>query len=61
MKSSDSSSYPLSEDSPQLAGVIRRDLKVREAIRNQTPILTRSPNSEAAADVEAIVERLLRT
>lgn len=45
--------------SPPLAGVIRRDLKVREAIRNQTPILTRSPSSEAAADVEAIVERLL--
>ncbi|MGE5506632.1 MAG: MinD/ParA family protein [Actinomycetota bacterium] len=46
--------------SPPLAGVIRRDLKVREAIRNQTPILMRSPNSEAAADVEAIVDRLLR-
>jgi flagellar biosynthesis protein FlhG len=44
--------------SPPLAGVIRRDLKVREAIRNQTPVLTRSPNSEAAADVEAVVERL---
>ncbi len=47
--------------SPPLAGVIRRDLKVREAIRNQTPIMTRSPNAEAAADVEAIVERLLRS
>ena len=47
--------------SPPLAGVIRRDLKVREAIRNQTPILIRSPNSEAAADVEAIVERLTRS
>ncbi len=46
--------------SPPLAGVIRRDLKVRDAIRNQTPILTRSPNSEAASDVEAIVERLLK-
>ena len=46
--------------SPPLAGVIRRDLKVREAIRNQTPIMTRSPNAEAAADVEAIVQRLLR-
>ncbi len=45
--------------SPPLAGVIRRDLKVRDAIRNQTPILTRSPNAEAAADVEALVERLL--
>lgn len=46
--------------SPPLAGVIRRDLKVREAIRNQTPIMTRSPNAEAAADVEAIVQRLIR-
>jgi flagellar biosynthesis protein FlhG len=45
--------------SPPLAGVIRRDLKVREAIRNQTPLLTRSPSSEAAADVEAIVRHLL--
>ena len=45
--------------SPPLAGVIRRDLKVRDAIRNQTPILTRSPNSEAAQDVEAIVATLL--
>ena len=46
--------------SPPLAGVIRRDLKVREAIRNQTPLLTRSPNTEAAADVEAIVEHILQ-
>jgi flagellar biosynthesis protein FlhG len=46
--------------SPPLAGVIRRDLKVREAIRNQSPLLTRSPNTEAAVDVEAIAERLLR-
>jgi flagellar biosynthesis protein FlhG len=46
--------------SPPLAGVIRRDLKVREAIRNPTPLLTRSPNSEAATDVEAIVHHLLR-
>ena len=45
--------------SPSLAGVIRRDMKVREAIRNQTPILTRSPNSDAAKDVEALVARLL--
>ncbi len=45
--------------SPPLAGVIRRDTRVREAIRNQTPILTRHPNAEAAIDVEAIAERLL--
>jgi flagellar biosynthesis protein FlhG len=47
--------------SPPLAGVIRRDLKVRETIRNQTPLLMRSPTSEAAVDVEAIAERLLRS
>jgi len=46
--------------SPPLAGVIRRDLKVREAIRNQTPLLTRSPNTEAATDVEAVVAHLLK-
>lgn len=45
--------------SPPLAGIVRRDMRVREAIRNQTPILVRSPNSEAAMDVEAIAERLL--
>ncbi len=45
--------------SPPLAGVVRRDTRVREAIRNQTPILTRHPNAEAAIDVEAIAERLL--
>lgn len=47
--------------SPPLAGVIRRDLKVREAIRNQTPVLIRSPSCEAATDVEALVDRLLRS
>jgi flagellar biosynthesis protein FlhG len=46
--------------SPPLAGIIRRDLKVREAIRNQTPILLRYPNTEAASDVESIAERLFR-
>jgi flagellar biosynthesis protein FlhG len=41
---------------PGLAGIIRRDNKVREAIRAQTPILTRSPTSEAATDVAKIVQ-----
>jgi flagellar biosynthesis protein FlhG len=45
--------------SPPLAGIVRRDMRVREAIRNQTPILVRSPNSDAAMDVEAIADRLL--
>ncbi len=46
--------------SPPLAGVIRRDLKVRDAIRNQAPLLNRSPNSEAASDVEALALKLLK-
>ena len=45
--------------SPPLSGIIRRDARVRETIRNQTPILIRSPGSEAALDVDAIAERLV--
>lgn len=45
--------------SPPLLGVIRRDPKVPEAIRSQTSILTRYPNSEAASDVESIAQKLL--
>jgi len=44
--------------SPPLLGVIRRDTKVREAIRAQTPLLTRFPNCEAAQDVERIAHNL---
>ncbi len=43
---------------PPLAGVIRRDTHVREAIRIQTPLLTRSPACEAAQDVAAIAAQL---
>ncbi|MGH6893759.1 MAG: MinD/ParA family protein [Dongiaceae bacterium] len=39
---------------PPLLGVVRRDPKVREAIRTQTPLLTRHPSCDAARDVEAI-------
>lgn len=46
--------------SPPLAGVIRRDDKVRDAIRNQTPLLTRHPMCEAAEDVEALAASLTR-
>ena len=45
--------------SPPLAGVIRRDSKVRETIRNQTSILIRFPNTEAANDVRSIADNLL--
>ena len=44
--------------SPPLLGVVRRDSKVREAIRSQASILTRFPNSEAANDVESIAVKL---
>ena len=43
---------------PQLAGIIRRDTKVRDAICAQTALLTRSPVSDAAKDVEAIAAKL---
>ena len=43
---------------PPLAGVIRRDDRVREAIRRQSLLLTRHPATHAAVDVEAIASRL---
>jgi flagellar biosynthesis protein FlhG len=39
-------------------GHIRRDAKVPETIRAQTPLLTRHPTSAAAADVSAIARSL---
>lgn len=44
--------------SPPLAGMIRADRKVKETIRSQTPILTRSPNADAAIDVEKIARQV---
>jgi flagellar biosynthesis protein FlhG len=44
---------------PPLAGIIRRDPKVRDAIRAQTPLLTRHPAAEAAVDVRALARNLL--
>ena len=43
---------------PPLVGIVRRDTKVRDAIRAQMPLLTRSPLSDAAADVEAIAAKV---
>jgi len=43
---------------PGLMGVIRRDNRVRDAIRAQTPLISRSPTSDAAADVEKIAQKL---
>jgi flagellar biosynthesis protein FlhG len=44
---------------PPLAGIIRRDDRVRDAIRRQTLLLTRHPAAHAATDVEAIAGRLV--
>ncbi|OUS18828.1 cobyrinic acid a,c-diamide synthase [Rhodospirillales bacterium 47_12_T64] len=44
---------------PPLAGIIVRDNKVKEAIRNQTPLLVRYPTSSAAERVEQIARNLL--
>jgi flagellar biosynthesis protein FlhG len=43
---------------PKLAGIIRRDPKVPDAIRHQAPLLTRHPVCNAASDVEAIAKTL---
>jgi len=44
---------------PRLAGVIRQDSKVRDAIRHQTSLLLRHPNCIAAQDVEALARNCL--
>ena len=44
--------------SPPLAGVLRRDPKVRDAIRHQAPLLIRHPTAMAAEDVEALARNL---
>lgn len=46
--------------SPPMAGMIRTDPRVKETIRHQTPLLTRSPNTDAADDVEKIARTAYR-
>ena len=46
---------------PPLAGIIRHDPKVKDSIRHQTPILIRSPNAQAAEDVEDIARQVWKT
>jgi len=43
---------------PKLAGIIRRDTKVRQCIQQQKPLLTLYPNCDAAADVEKLIGTL---
>ena len=42
-----------------LLGVIRQDTRVRDSIRNQSTIINRYPQSEAALDVISIAKRIL--
>ncbi len=46
---------------PALAGIIRRDRKVPDSIRAQIPLMTRHPSCDAAEDMSALVNGLLRT
>ena len=48
----------LSRRAPLLAGIVRRDDRVRDAIRRQTLLLLRHPTCPAAVDVEAIAGSL---
>lgn len=43
---------------PPLAGIVRRDDRVREAIRRQTLLLVRHPGCAAAQDVEKVARQL---
>ncbi len=44
---------------PPLAGVVKMDHKIKDAIRHQTALLTRYPDAVAARDVESIAAQLL--
>jgi flagellar biosynthesis protein FlhG len=44
-----------------VAGIVRRDPKVREAIRRQQPFLARFPQSSAAVDITAMAENVSRS
>jgi len=44
---------------PPLAGMVRHDSRVKDSIRHQTPILIRSPNADAAEDVQKIAQNVL--
>jgi flagellar biosynthesis protein FlhG len=46
---------------PRMAGYIVRDKHVPQAIRAQAPLLARFPQSEAATQVQAIAEALLKS
>ena len=45
---------------PKLLGVVRRDTRVRDAIRNHALLLNRYPNSEAAEDIIQIADKIIK-
>ncbi|MBM3569667.1 MAG: MinD/ParA family protein [Alphaproteobacteria bacterium] len=45
---------------PPLAGIVRRDDRVKDSIRHQMPILTRHPGSNAASDVATLAGSLAK-
>ncbi len=46
--------------SPTLYGIIRRDNKVKDSIRNQKSLLVRAPHSTAATDAAALSIKLMK-
>lgn len=46
--------------SPPLLGVIRKDNKVKDAIRSQTSLLQTAPHTTAASDAAAISIKLMK-
>lgn len=43
------------EFSPPLAGVVRRDTRVKDAVRSQSALMAKHPDSDAARDVKKII------
>ncbi len=44
---------------PPLLGVIRRDTQVRDAIRNQETIISRTPSADAASDILSVASNIV--
>ena len=44
---------------PPMIGMVRHDPRVKDTIRHQSPILIRSPNTDAAEDVEKIARTVI--
>jgi flagellar biosynthesis protein FlhG len=44
---------------PPLAGIVRRDPRVKDSIRAQTPILSRHPDAPSVHDIEEVAQRIM--